>query len=273
MAGDPSRAGSKPAGDFSIEELMTVYLCRQLVDGEHGVIGGYSQIPRAACRMAQLSFAPNLCFMTTGIVNPNFQHMAVGQMDYRFVQRCEMRLGNEKINDYEYNRKCFQFAFWGGLQVDKYGNLNLAFVGNQKRPKFRGPGCVGHVYTWRADKGYLFFHRHDPRLFVEKVSFISGPGFLDGREERTAAGVPIHAAPRLAITPLCVFDFDESSKTMRLKSLHPGRTVEEVIRNTGFAPIVPARLPETPTPTREELDLLRRIDAHGTLRGLVKSQG
>ncbi len=258
------------AADYSIEELMTVYLSRQLQDGEHGVIGGYSQIPRAACRLAQLSFAPNLCFMTSGIMNPNFRRLAIGQMDYSYVQRCEMRLGNEKINDFEFNRRCFQFAFWGGFQVDKYGNLNLAFFGDQKRPKFRGPGVVGHIYTWRADRGYLFFHRHDPRLFVDKVSFISGPGYLDGREVRTAGGVEVTAAPRLCITPLCVFDFDETTKVMRLKSLHPGCTIDEVLRNTGFEPIVPDHLPVTPVPTQAELTLLRSLDPEGILRGLVK---
>ena len=73
--------------------------------------------------------------------------------------------------------------------------------------------------------------------------------------------------PRYCITPLCIFDFEEETKRMRLKSVHPGVSVEQVLANTGFTPVVPAQVPTTPPPTAAQVALLRnRIDVAGVLR-------
>ena len=62
-------------------------------------------------------------------------------------------------------------------------------------------------------------------------------------------------------------DFEEDTKRMRLKSVHPGVTVEEVVENTGFELIVPETVLQTEPPTKEELDFLRtRVDTAGLLR-------
>ena len=75
------------------------------------------------------------------------------------------------------------------------------------------------------------------------------------------------AGRAICITPLCIFDFEDESKRMRLKSVHPGVTVEQVLASTGFKPIVPAQVPTTPAPTEEQVALLRnRIDVEGVLR-------
>ncbi len=108
---------------------------------------------------------------------------------------------------------------------------------------------------------------HDRRIFVPKCDFIStvgwGSGGADGRRQ---LGIPGNG-PVYCITPLCVMDFEESGRHMRLKSIHPGITVEQVLDNTGFELIVPDEVPTTPGPTPDELRTLReRIDVEGMLR-------
>jgi len=84
-------------------------------------------------------------------------------------------------------------------------------------------------------------------------------------------GIP-GGGPKYCVTPLCVFDFEEETKRMRLKSVHPGVSVEHVIRETGFAPIVPATVPLTDAPSAAELDALRtRVDLAGRLGRMPKS--
>ena len=69
------------------------------------------------------------------------------------------------------------------------------------------------------------------------------------------------------VTPLCVMDFEDDTKRMRLKSLHPGVSVDDVVQNTGFELVIPPQVPATPLPTPEQLHVLRsRIDVGGALR-------
>ena len=110
-----------------------------------------------------------------------------------------------------------------------------------------------------------------PRLFVDKVDFISGPGFVDGPGGRERIGSPSYSeGPRYVVTPVAIFDFDEETKVMRLKSVHPGHTVEEVKSRMGFIPIIPDNVPETEPPTVEELELIRAFDPDRILPRLVK---
>ena len=108
--------------------------------------------------------------------------------------------------------------------------------------------------------------RHDRHAFVPKVDFVCGAGFLDGGDSRTARGLP-EGGPKLVVSPLGVFDFEPKSKAMRIKSLHPGVTLEAVTKATGFALVVDGTPPVTPMPTPEELAILReRVDGTGILR-------
>ena len=100
---------------------------------------------------------------------------------------------------------------------------------------------------------------HEKRNFVDKVDFISGAGYLDGPGAREKAGLT-RGGPCLVLTDKCIFDFDPVTKQVRLRSLHPGVTLEEVIANTGFTHNwIPDQVPETPSPTPEELRLIREV--------------
>lgn len=250
--------------DYTLAELMAAFLSRDLRDGEMGVIGTFSQIPWAACQLAKATHAPNLSFACgpSGAINSKLSHLLWSTSDYRMHVGAEFRCSLEWILDMQGNPTLLDFGFYGGFQIDRFGNLNMAYIGNQKKPKFRGPGTVGTMAPAWLKRVYLFTHSHNPRLFVEKVDFVSGPGFIDGPEGRQNAGCPEQSeGPRYIVTPICVFDFDEETKHVRLKSVHPGHTVEEVLARTGFKPIIPSHVPETEPPTATELAFLRSFDS------------
>jgi len=251
------------ASNYCPAEIMAAFLSRDLRDGEMGVFGTFSQIPWVACQLAQAMRAPNLWFVCgpSAAINSKLPQLMWSVSDNRMHVGAESRIALDRVMDMQGNPTFFDFGFYGGFQIDRFGNLNMAYIGDQKKPKFRGPGTVGTMATAWLNRVYLFTHGHSPRLFVDKVDFISGPGFIDGPGGRERAGCPARSkGPRYIVTPLCIFDFDEETKRARLKSIHPGHSVEEVKRSTGFSPIIPSKVPETEPPTVEELAFLRAFD-------------
>jgi len=99
--------------------------------------------------------------------------------------------------------------------------------------------------------------RQDTRKFVEKLDFLTTPGYLDGHDARERAGLPRNTGPYRVITQLGVMGFSEETKRMKLVSAHPGVAVEEIVKNTGFKLIIPEKVPVTSPPTSVELQLLR----------------
>jgi len=261
-------ADIRHAAEYCPAELMAAFLSRDIRDGELGVFGSFSQIPWAACRLAQATHAPNLWCICgpSAAVNSNLPKLMWSVSDNRMHEGAEGRITLDGVMDMQGNPTFIDFGFYGGFQIDKHGNLNMAYIGEQKKPKFRGPGTVGTMATAWLNRVYLFTHGHTPRLFVDKVDFISGPGFIDGPNGRQKAGSPARSeGPRYIVTPICVFDFDEETKQARLKSVHPGHTVEEVKARTGFKPIIPSNVPQTEPPTEEELAFLRAFDPESIL--------
>ena len=164
---------------------------------------------------------------------------------------------------YAQGRRYNTFAF-RGAQMDAYGNVNNTTIGPYAAPKVRLPGGGG-----MADLGcmipliYLWSTTHDPRTFVERLDFRSGIGWGDGGDHRERLGLP--GGPQLCVTNMCVFDFEPESKRMRIRSVHPGVTADEVEAATGFELVVPAgEVPETRSPTADELRILReQVDPTG----------
>jgi len=98
---------------------------------------------------------------------------------------------------------------------------------------------------------------HDKRRFVEKVDFITTPGYLTGPGAREESGLPPDTGPYKVITNLCVLGFDQETKQMKVESIHPGVTREDIINNTGFELLWDEDLKTSLPPTEEELRILR----------------
>ncbi|MFK0154729.1 CoA-transferase [Streptomyces sp. NPDC090493] len=275
MEADIEVAGAGAAA-YSTAELMAVVMSRALEhnDGQVGGVGAGATIPMAALRLATLTVAPGLNWFcgSSGGFNPTFDHLPLTAADPRALHGAEATQTMQDIVDLGGSGR-WGFGFHGGMQIDRYGNANLIGIGPYDNLRVRGPGSVGLPWAARMSGAYLFTWHHNPRVFVERVDHLSGPGWLDGDSSRAELldGVP---GPRLVFTPLCVMDFHETSHAMRLLSVHPGHSVGDVAAQTGFDVIVPDDVPETPRPTDQELFLLRtRVDRGRQLRDLRLTVG
>lgn len=254
-----------------IDELRASYLSHDFTDGERVFLGANVNIGRAAVLLAHLQWGPSMKIMLglswTNLSDHYDVSLHPDSTDYRDARWAEgyVRL-DTMINDYRFFSTTFVVS---ALQIDRFGNSNLIALGDDHAaPKLRGPGAIGSVSsTAYCDRFYITPPRHTKDIFVEKCDFVSSVGWGEGgADARDRLGLPT-GGPRYCVTPRCVFDFDEETKAMRLKSLHPGETVDGVLENTGFEVIVPDAVPETPLPTPDELQILReRIDPLGLLR-------
>lgn len=145
----------------------------------------------------------------------------------------------------------------GASQLDRYGNQNICCIGDWERPARQLLGVRGAPVNTLNNPTSYWVPRHSKRVFVERVDMVSGVGY-----DRAAAAGPsatrYHRIPDV-ISDLGVFDFETPDRTMRLRSLHPGVTVEQLTEATGFALTVPDEVPRTREPTAAELRLIREI--------------
>jgi len=259
------------AKDFTTKELIAAFIARQVRDGERVAVGAGLHVPRAGILLAHLLYCPNVrlyMVMTfTNVLKELRMEPFYTVTDFRPAKWAEAYVLHD---DFQENPRLVSNMFVvGALQIDPYGNSNLIGVGKDyRRLTFRGPGAIGTTsMAHYVDRYYLYVQSHDRRIFVEKCDFISTIGWGEGGPDgRRRLGLPDNG-PIYCITPLCIMDFEPQSKRMRLKSVHPGVTVDEVVRNTGFELIIPEVVPQTEPPTVEELRVLReRIDVEGMLR-------
>jgi glutaconate CoA-transferase subunit B len=264
-------------GRYSMAELMVIEMARNMIecDGKVGVVGSAATLPMAAILLARLTVAPNLWWLCgdSGAINPTFDRLPETAAHSRNMVGAEAR--NAMMDVLEMGlRADWGFGFQGGMQMDKYGNSNMIGIGPYNNLKVRGPGAVGTPWAVSIERVYLFFWHHNRRIFVEKVDYITGPGFLDGGDSRWKVAKPQAKGPAFVYTPICVMDFEEISHRAQLHSVNPGYTVNDVIENTGFELILPKNVPMTTPPTDKELELLRtRVDRDGVLKNFRLTVG
>lgn len=149
-------------------------------------------------------------------------------------------------------------AFQGAAQVDMYGNLNTHIIGDDfLNPKARLTGSGGGNDLISLTENTIIVGLQTPEKFPAKLDFITSPGHLYGGNSRKEAGL-LGNGPVAVITQIGVYDFEPVTKRMRIKSLHPGMTVEIAQACTGFELLVPeGEIPVTETPSPEVLEILR----------------
>jgi acyl CoA:acetate/3-ketoacid CoA transferase beta subunit len=142
----------------------------------------------------------------------------------------------------------------GANQLDRHGNQNIAHLGSYGQPSrmmFGPRGGPGNTINHRTS---YWVPRHSPRVFAESVDFVSGAGW-----NRVSGPGGRFLDVYRVVTNLAVLDFDTPDRTMRLVSVHPGVTADEVQAATAFALHVD-EVATTRLPTETERDLLARID-------------
>jgi glutaconate CoA-transferase subunit B len=244
-------------------ELMIACAARVLEDGRTVAVG--TGVPCAAAMLAQKTHAPNLviCFEAGGVA-PQLPTMPISVGDSRTMHKAVMATSMAEVMQF-CQRGMMDYTFLSGAQIDPFGNLNSTLIGGTyQKPKVRLPGSGGACdlasFCWRT----LIIMRHDPKKFVEKLDFLTSPGYLTGPGAREAAGLPRGSGPHRVITELAVLDFHPTTRRMRVLSLHPAVTLAQVEAATGFRLEVSETVGETPPPTDAELQLLRNeVDPAG----------
>jgi glutaconate CoA-transferase subunit B len=156
-------------------------------------------------------------------------------------------------------RGFIDYGLLGAAQIDKFGNINTTLIGDPQHPKVRFPGSGGANDIASSASRVIVSVTHEKRRFVEKVDFITSPGFLEGGERRKNAGL-IFGGPYKVVTDLGILSFDPTTKGLVLEAVHEGHEVQEVQENTGFELPASRDLQRTTPPTVRELKVLRKID-------------
>ena len=239
-------------------ELLAILAARELKDGQ--VVFAGVGIPLLAATLAQRLHGPGLTILFEGGVIGAFIEpgkLPPSTNDQRCTKRANMVLGSADVL-LLLQRGYVDIGFMGGAQIDQYGNLNSSFIGDPEHPSVRLPGTGGGNDIASLAQ-MIVAMRHEKRRFVEKVDFVTSPGFLRGGNSRAESGLPTGGMLRV-VTDLALFGFDETTRRMKVMALHPGVTRAQVQDNTGFPLIFDDDTGVTAPPTDQELKVLRELD-------------
>jgi glutaconate CoA-transferase subunit B len=252
--------------EYTSFELMAVAGAREIKDGE--IVGVGLGLPVVSSFLAKLTHAPNITILfELGVVDPEPLEIGVdGLSDPRIWYRAKIHTSFADMLGTVLHKGLVDVGFLGALEVDAYGNINTTLVGDPKGKFRRFTGSGGGNDIASNARRTIITVRHEARKLNESVAFITSPGYLGGNQEREALGM--HGGPSRVITDKAVFDFDPDNKRMRIKSIHPNTTLEDVLSNMNFEPIVPDHIPVTEEPTAEHIRLIREeIDPDGAYAG------
>jgi glutaconate CoA-transferase subunit B len=253
----PARVSANVA-DCTASELLAVMSARLLRDGQ--IVFAGVGVPLLAATLAQRLHAPGLTILFEGGVVGAFIEpgkLPPSTNEQRCARRANMVLGSTDVL-LLLQRGYIDIGFMGGAQIDQYGNLNSSFIGDPDLPVTRLPGTGGGNDIASLTQ-MIVAMKHEKRRFVERVDFVTSPGFLSGAESRREAGLTTGGMYRV-VTDLGIFGFEERSKRMQLIALHPGITIEQVQANTGFELLIAVELAVTDPPSEHELKTLRHLD-------------
>lgn len=141
--------------------------------------------------------------------------------------------------------------FFGAAQVDEEGNTNLTAIGSYDKPRVKLPGGAATAYLFPLVPKIIIWARHEPRVLVPRVDFVTGPG-----KPRLEKGYR-----HLLCTNKALIEFTKQGPVLR--RLLPGATVEEVLENSRMRIIVPDRVETLEPPSREEMRVIEEADPTG----------
>ncbi len=240
---------------YSPAELMIINAARLLRDGDV-VFVGVGQ-PNLACNLAKRTHAPNLVMIyEAGVIGAEPARLPLSIGDPTLVSGALSVVSMYDIFTNYLQRGNVDVGFLGGAQIDRFGNINATLIGNDyAQPKVRLPGSGGaqEIAAW-ANRCYIMTP-HQKRRFPEKVDFLTSAGYLDGAGGREKAGLR-GKGPIGVVTDIGYMEPDASGE-LTLTALHPGKTVEMAIENTGWALRTAPVLRTTDAVTEHELRILR----------------
>ncbi len=240
-----SRLASLPEHVIRAGNQMAVTLSRLIEDGENVFHGVNSPLPMIAIFLAKKRHAPNCSLIeVAGSVDPKPRFMPNSTADPELCHGAASMFYNPDMYDL-FARGGVDMAFLGAAQLDKQGRANMSYIGDPFQPKVRLPGGGGGAVIMPQVKRTVIWRTvHDRRFLVPRVDFSTQSGRLSH-----------------LVTPIALFE--KKSTGLEIASVHPGHSVDEVIKNTGFELERPSVVAQTHAPSAEELDALEELDPDG----------
>jgi glutaconate CoA-transferase, subunit B len=250
--------------NYSLAELMIVAAAQAWRnDGE--VMGtGIGPLPRIGVSLCKKLYNPALattdgeCWYTTEPLPPGGKVDEVEVEGWSPYDRVFSGLWSGK-----------RHAMVGPVQLDRFGQSNISVIGDHQKPKSAMLGARGFPGNSIHHPNSFFFTGHTKRAFVEgEVDYVCSAGYNPARYPggKVLPGVDL----RIIVTNLAVMDFGGPNHQIRVVSLHPGVTFEEVQDNTGFELAKADSISITPAPTAEQLQLIDKLDPKGVRHKVIK---
>jgi acyl CoA:acetate/3-ketoacid CoA transferase beta subunit len=248
----PEAAPDHGARGATRAEVCAVACAEIWRDAGEVLVSPFGTIPGLGARLAKLTFSPDIA-LTDGEAALMVGAPPIATAPADLV--LEAALPYRAVFDVVWSGR--RHVMMMASQIDRTGNQNIAAVGDWARPKAQLVGVRGAPGNSVNHPTSYWVPDHTSRSFVEHVDVVCGVGY-----ERAAAAGPgatrFHDV-RAVVSNLGVFDFETPDRTMRLRSVHPGVTVDDVRAATGFDLVVPADVTESRLPTEDELHLLRDV--------------
>jgi glutaconate CoA-transferase subunit B len=253
--------------EFTDTEFMICTAARLLEDRKTVFVGW--GMPQLVAMLAERLYTPQLVQV--------FEFGAVGPQSLTPFVRGTMGGPTNVYRSLQWSNMNWAFSYAatgyldygmiGAAQIDAFGNLNSTLLGGTyERPGRRFPGSGGGnevaSLCWRT----ILVMKHEPRRFVERLDFMTSPGYLNGPDGREKAGLPRDTGPWRVVTSKALFGFDDETKRLMLLGVLKGLSGSGILEGTEFQPLVAENVEEITPPTEDELRVLRReIDPSGII--------
>lgn len=232
-------------------EVCVVACAEAFRDNGEIIASGFGTIPAIGVRLARATFSPDL------LITDGESHLVRGAWAVGAP-------APDEVEGWAPFRTIFDLVWHGKRhvmmipsQVDPYGNTNISAIGDYRRPKVQLLGVRGAPGNSVCHPTSYWVPKHSTRVFVPKVDMVSGVG--NDRAAQAGPGASRYHDLRRVVTNLAVFDYHPEHGRLRLASVHPGVTVEQVREATGFPLEIDGEVPQTRLPTDEELRLIREV--------------
>ncbi|MFI5283713.1 MAG: CoA-transferase subunit beta [Candidatus Dormibacterales bacterium] len=247
---------------FTAHELMVAVASREIGDGDLVFVG--MRLPILAYAVARSAHAPSARgLFEVGLMRDEPARAFLGTMGdppnvagATWATRMSNAMALMAQGEVD-------LGFIGGAEVDRFGNLNTSYVGSPDHPTVKLPGSGGAADIAVLSRRWVTLMSHERRRLVDRVSFVTSPGYGDGSPGWRGKNGLLGGGPVAIITTLCVFRFPPEGGEAELASVHPGHTLDEVRRETGWELKLAGEMSVTPAPTASELVAIRRFDPQG----------
>ncbi len=251
--------------EYTSTELLIAVASHLLEDKKSVLVG--TGLPMLAALLAQRTHAPGLLVIfEAGGIGPRVPTLPISVGDSRTFYHAAAASSMHDVMS-ACQAGYVDYGFLGAAMIDRFGNINTTVIGEWDQPIARLPGSGGANDIGSLCHQTIIIMRQDKRKFVERVNFITTPGYLDGAGARERAGLPRSSGPYRVITQLGMYGFDDATKRLTLLALHPGVTLNEVRANSAMEFLISEKLEITQPPTDEERRVLHDIDPAGMVIG------